>query len=94
MKTIKIPTELHNKLKMTAMSKNISLQDLVIRIINNSITSSKPATTPSELSSELKDFYSKNMHFVESTRTLMNCSLEEAILVTMEAESELKKFNL
>lgn len=94
MKTIKIPQDLHNQLKMYAMSKHISLQDLIVKILESSLKSKKPATTPSQLSGELKEYYSKNVHLVESTRTLMDCDLEEAIKMTIEAEEELKKFNL
>jgi hypothetical protein len=94
MKTIKLPDELHSTLKMYAMSKRVSLQDLIVKILQSSIKSDKPVTTPSELKGELLDYYKKNTHFVESTRTLMDCDLEEAILITMEAEQELKKFNL
>lgn len=93
MKTIKLPNELHSTLKMYAMSKNISLQDLIVNILESSIKSKTPVTTPSELKGDLLDYYKRNTHYVESTRTLMLCSLEEAILMTMEAEEELKKYN-
>jgi len=75
------------------MSKQMSLQELVTKILEHSITPTKPATTPSELPTELKEYYRDNKHFVESTRTLMNCSLEEAIIMTIEADEELRKYN-
>jgi hypothetical protein len=93
MKTIKLPEELHSILKMYAMSKKVSLQDLIVNILELSIKSKKPVTTPSELKGDLLDYYKNNTHYVESTRTLMHCSLEEAILMTMDAEVELKKYN-
>jgi hypothetical protein len=94
MKTIHIPQELHTKLKMIAMSKNVSLQELIIKILQSSFEIKTPATTPKELTGEFKEFYSRNQHLVESTRTLMACSLEEAIQMSMEAEKEFEKFGL
>jgi hypothetical protein len=93
MKTIKLSNELHSRLKMTAMSKGVSLQELVTKILEQSITPSKPATTPSQLDPDLQEYYRLNKHYVESTRTLMNCSLEEAIIMTIEADEELRKYD-